>query len=525
MAEDNYLAAVNAARQRTRTDVRRRIDQIIDPMESAANMDRMQGANVMRTTGQVDPGVSGVFQLAGGGGGSAPIRTAVGGGDAPVQATGIFSRQRGGQTTVQRGNTGNCRKVNGKWVCGDSAPPATVQQAEAPTQQSAPAQTSTVPAPSRPATYQDIWTTSDGLFGNAIGMRHTDPATAATTERYGMVVDSRAPLLIEADQRDKDRVLATQIATDRGISEKDKAQALLLQAQGEKALSGQQAQMTKEHTADGYSDTAMKKLAEVTDHSLNPEIAVDSIMMMHNQPLPADEKRKQPGAQATPLTSDQYTEKYKSTRRMVYGTLFISNAIKDSKALRQHANVMDGADISGDGEDGAPEDIVMKDALEKLAAGYMRAGVFDQPYEELQLVLENDVGTVLRRELPELWLAERQDEFAAMQPQERTEAEKVAREQAKEYATAMTDYVNLRVTDMWARKQRGDFDIKSPWKATEYRAFGSPPPDTRPMPQTRQSPATIDSNNTLPDTPLDGLDYQTPSRSRAMLASARGKNT
>lgn len=130
MAEaQNYVEQINAARQRARGSIRNRIDQIIDPMDSAAEMDRLQGSNVMQTTGQVDPGVSNVFRLAGGGGGSAPIRTAVGGGEAPVQATSgpvrdwIRGVAGGGGGSAPQQTTSSCRMENGRWVCPAPRPP------------------------------------------------------------------------------------------------------------------------------------------------------------------------------------------------------------------------------------------------------------------------------------------------------------------------------------------------------------------------------------------------------------------
>ena len=46
MAQPNYLEEVNRARQQARGGRRRRVDDIVNPMDSAAAMDRLQGVEV-----------------------------------------------------------------------------------------------------------------------------------------------------------------------------------------------------------------------------------------------------------------------------------------------------------------------------------------------------------------------------------------------------------------------------------------------------------------------------------------------
>lgn len=108
MAEPNYVEEINRQRQQARQ--RTRSSQIIDPLESQAQMDRMQGASVSSGSRSfpMDSGSSPIIATAGSGRGSIPVRTAG------------FPIIRGGGTVVSSPmmTSGDC--ANGQ--CGTSQP-------------------------------------------------------------------------------------------------------------------------------------------------------------------------------------------------------------------------------------------------------------------------------------------------------------------------------------------------------------------------------------------------------------------
>ena len=500
MAEgENYVAAVNAARQRARGAIRSRIDTIIDPMQSAAEMDRLQGASVMQTTGQVDPGVSNAFRLSGGG--SAPVRTAVGGGEAPVKATAGPLRRMlgigGGQTVVGQSeqSSGQCQIINGRRVCPGSSSAVTQAPMSSTVVSSAPVATTVMPPSRAPVSSGPPDTSSFGqIWDQATGMRSVSPAISAQTERQALAYGDYYQ---QEQERDLERArlnLSLRISDQK--YDLGKAEARLTDAQ---------AVMTKQHTAPGYAEIKTDLLQQVQDKKITPETAVEAIVKMHTTPLQPDTKREKPGKETAPFTNEQLNEVTASARREVFGTLFIRNAIDDSPVLRQHANVMAGVDLNaaapGD-TSGKPKDVVLEDALTKLAQTYHRTGVFSRPWEEVSMLLTNDVGTVLRSGLPRMFTAERQDEFAAIKdPQARLEAEKVAIDQGTAYAKVLEDYVTLSVRSMWERNQAGDgsFTPSFPF-STKKKVIPSVawplfmPEENKP----------VDSNNTMPPVPQDG---------------------
>jgi hypothetical protein len=502
MAEgENYVAAVNAARQRARGSLRSRIDQTIDPMDSAAEMDRLQGASVMQTTGQVDPGVSNVFRLAGGGGGSAQVRTAVGGGSAPVKTTaGPLARMfggGGGQSVVSQPaqSSGQCQIINGRRVCPGSS--STVSQApmSSTVVSSAPMTTTVAPQFSEQVSAGPPDTSSYGqIWNQAIGMRDVSPGISAQTERQALAYG-------DYDQQSQERDL-----------EREKTRNALAIAQwkydlgkSEARLADAQTVMTKQHTAPGYAEIKTDLLQQVQDKKITPETAVEAIVKMHTTPLQPDNKREKAGKETAPFTNDQLNEVTASARREVFGTLFIRNAIDDSPVLRQHANVMAGVDLNasapGNGS-GRPKDAVLGDALTKLAQTYHRAGVFSKPWEEVSMLLTNDVGTVLRSGIPKMFTAERQDEFAQMKdPQARSEAQKVAIDQGTAYAKSLEDYVTLSVRSMWERNQAGDgsFNPSFPFSTKKKVVPSGAWPLFVP-----EEDKPVDSNNTMAPVPQDG---------------------
>jgi hypothetical protein len=109
MAEgENYMTGVNAARQRIRSSRRQRGSDVIDSLESAAEMDRMRGVDVGSSgfTGVTDtPAINVVGAVASGGGTKAPITT----------TGGVFQNMRRGsgyavpRSTVSQGGCANGR--------------------------------------------------------------------------------------------------------------------------------------------------------------------------------------------------------------------------------------------------------------------------------------------------------------------------------------------------------------------------------------------------------------------------------
>lgn len=502
MAENpNYLEGVNAARQKARGGVRRRIDDIIDPMQSAAEMDRLQGTSVMQTTGQVDPGGSNIMRFAGGGG-STPVRTAVGGGAAPITTTaGPLQRfLRGGSSSSGQMQIApmqaqsNCQIINGRRVCGGSPSVVAQTPTTSTVASSAPVTTTATTQASSPVSAGPPDTSSFGqIWDQATGMRSISPAVSAQTERqalaYGDYYQQEQERGLEWGKMDLSRRIADQ------KYELGKSEARLTDAQ---------AVMTQQHTAPGYAQIKTDLLQQVQDKRITPETAVEAIVKMHTTPLQPDNKREKAGKETAPFTNEQLNEVTAAARREVFGTLFIRNAIDDSPVLRQHANVMAGVDLNAEGPGdatGKPKDAVLGDALTKLAQTYHRAGVFSKPWEEVSMLLTNDVGTVLRSGIPKMFTAERQDEFAAIKdPQARIEAQKKAIDDGTAYAKGLEDYVTLQVRQMWERNQRGDGSFNPSFPFNTKRKFI--PSGAWPI-MVPDDEKPVDSNNTMPPVPAE----------------------
>lgn len=111
--QQSYLTATVAGIQNRRRERRQRQDSVVDPMQSAGDMDRMQNIDVGGDFSSAsDPGVGGILATAasgGGGGGRIPVRTAAGSNAATT-------------ATTQTAKGGNCvRMPDGSVVCGGSS--------------------------------------------------------------------------------------------------------------------------------------------------------------------------------------------------------------------------------------------------------------------------------------------------------------------------------------------------------------------------------------------------------------------
>lgn len=507
MAEgQNYVEAINAARQRTRGSVRQRIDQIIDPLESAGAMDRMQGTSVMPTTGQVDPGVDGVISLAGGGGGAAPVRTAVGGGKAPITTTTGPVRQwlrggGGGQSVVggQKQSSGQCRRdANGNWVCPGSssvvsqAPMAstTVSSPVVTSAAQSPAQTSTsVSAPMVPL--DPAYHITQGLsYGDtAIAERAMDRSPVSGMNVLQADRSTRVGLEL-ADIQQRDRELDEQKFVNR-----EKAKVM----EAETALTYAQADATNDTSSVGSFGNRARMAQRVFEGKANHNWYIDSVMRQLGAGAPfsdetKDRKRSVGERPANPAVeaAGGADKMRQELRREIFTGSVVYDLIRSNKGLQAIADTPGATlDIDTSREDGDP--IMMRNSLSGIASSYAQNGALEQPFSEVRLNLMNDLRT-LKGAVSTMFLDERRNnaDYASLSNEQRAIEDQTALARGWEAATAIEQTIMDKMYEWHGQYKRGTFNADDPWK-----------PKDRPnqyiggwLPVFDFSPS--DSNNTLP---------------------------
>lgn len=523
MAEDNYLAAINAARQRTRGDVRRRIDQIIDPLDSAAQMDRMQGTSVMPTTGQVDPGAGNIMQLAGGR--SAPVRTAVGGGSAPVQATagrrGPIQRMfgGGGQTTVQ--SQGNCRIVNGQKVCGGgaSAPFASDYEVSAPatTTVQKPASTTTQISPA------DM--SSAGLI--AQGLQQGDMATEerrAGTARVSSMHDRQADRQVEVGMHLGEVELREKELEEQKFVNREKAKTLAAAAALEYAQAG--------HTRDKFPAARFEdraaKARDVFEGRASHNNYADFVVAQQAAAAGfSDEtKDRKRSVDARPAIEDGRTlaDVRKEALREIHTGTLVHGLMYANEGLKQIADTP-GASLDALKLAQADTDTIgLRSAAAGIARSYHENGAFTGTLSQLEQNLRSDLN-MLRGSVASYFQDERRNEadFAGLSPDRQADELDAARRRGFAAADSITRQVNDQMRAWWGQSKRGEFNELDPYSP---KRRGAPPANnTHPYLRKPAAAATIDSNNTLADPPPEGIDSPPPARAKKMMAKTEGSST
>lgn len=505
MADDNYLAAINAARQNARGAVRRRIDQTIDPMDSAAAMDRLQGTSVMPTTGQVDPGVSGVFRTAGGGG-SAPVRTAVsGGGAAPVTATaGPLQRlfgTGGGQTVVSQPmqTQGQCQIINGRKVCPNSSSsmmtPAPMMGSTVVS--SAPAATTVMS--SGPVEYSSapIATDSQSMLQRAVqlGSEATGYGLGPAAQAGRAANESARLGAWGMEQQHLD--LANRAADHSVYLDKNfKGPAMA----SETALNYAQIGVTKDASSIGRFENRQAMAREVFEGRANPNWYIDNVVSQYSANPGVNNSSQKQSRQIdarqelrTGLTPEAARQE---ASREIFTGMIMYDLIRSNAGLR---TIADDPNATVDADVSQPESdpVKLRYSLGKMAAAYAERGGFDGDLPAVQMRLMNDLRT-LHGTLTSYFLDERRNnaDYARLTPAQRAQEDETAVQRGRDAAIAIERATMDQMQTWHGQYRRGEFNRDNPWSP---RTTGNPVGGMLPSVEFWGG-RTIDSNNSLPPT-------------------------
>ena len=133
-------------------------------------------------------------------------------------------------------------------------------------------------------------------------------------------------------------------------------------------------------------------------------------------------------------------------------------------------------------------------AADAIIGGLQRSQAWaDGNWNEVNLALESDVGSVLNQYVKKTFLEARQDDMQALPPEQRKAAEFETINRAEQYANYTLGYFRAEALGAFLRSKGGQYDpnmtyIQNAGRAAEY--FGG---DKKP-----DSPKPVDSNDTLP---------------------------
>lgn len=421
MAEaDNYLSRVNADRQRLR---KARRSDVIDPLESAAQMDRLRGVDVG------DAGFSGAVD-------TPPMRTAAmlastGGGGAPVQ-TAVFGR-RPAQTTVRSSMpmmggcaNGRCGIPNSQTIVGE--PLFSVPQQPA---------TATTVAPQATAVAPDNRPEAERFRSRA--QASMDAATslgaglgpAQATRVYAADAETNAQLARDALNQEAVRA---DIDIQRKAANDASAQ---MQAQTQKTL--EDAGMIRAATPRGYADDQTALLSKAIKTGATPQDFASARLAQDTLTVTTAEQGAAPQNAVTkqPLDPTSEAARYDRYLKQGFGAYAVHLLITSEQAYSrsQEAAYAKGTPVLGRDEfTGRPltlygpekkadpmqnEDSAMRAIVSGLNAEPVK--VLGQSWDKVESALTNLVFAPMQIHNRELWL-ERNAKDIATYPEDEQEA-------------------------------------------------------------------------------------------------------
>ena len=494
-----------------------------DPLESAATMDAAQGSDVSmpapvsRRAPAADAGSN--ILMASGGGGS-PFRTAGGSGAsaAPMQETGgpIRNFFSGGQPQMRTGmpsQQGGC--ANGQ--CGprasvgsnyqimdDGGFPVTTTVVGSAPMASGGIQASVAPTP-------PIGDLQGGMDAARFWENAGDPS-ARELEKQGLFIG------LAADQQALNKTIAEgnlelqRRAADFADREQktaaQKTAAEITALNQDTLLSAQLTQVSKESTGKGQFETRRSIIATMIEEGGSPEDAAHALARLSSPvglKLDKDGKPVAPeSASAIPQTA------LDDARRQAFGAFGV-HLLVTGQQTRETADLVSSG---GTADSVAPKPNESQDeyvarvyqamaerrgqtaarAADAIIGGLQRSQAWaDGNWNEVNLALESDVGSVLNQYVKKTFLEARQDDMQALPPEQRKAAEFETINRAEQYANYTLGYFRAEALGAFLRSKGGQYDpnmtyIQNAGRAAEY--FGG---DKKP-----DSPKPVDSNDTLP---------------------------
>jgi hypothetical protein len=387
MAESqNYLAQVNQARQRARSGRRGRIDDIVNPMDSAATMDRLQYADVSDfSSGGADaPQMNIAGAIASGGAGTAtkasPFRTAAG---SNAKATTVSQTQcPGGRCNINRGMTYPGTVVMSESIVGPVSP---ITASTTPT---------TVSQPQVDPNDPDALT-ADALRLMDEARYMSDPSTRAFTMQKG-----QAQMLLAGQLR------AGSIAQQNADTERtaaDKAAKLAMEVYADREeLREAELQEAQEGSAAGMATRRTQLLTQVAERQLSVQDYVTTSMEAHLRNVGGA------GYQPTPA---ELAEKQASYRSQGFGTLAAGIVTEAAEAKRLAER---GGKVDPDYGTRA-----IQNGVGAIFNEYAAEGRLSGKQVDIARQLYNDMYPALERGTIEAQMAGREQELAGLTAEQR----------------------------------------------------------------------------------------------------------
>ena len=420
MAQPNYLEEVNRARQQARGGRRRRVDDIVNPMDSAAAMDRLQGVEVsdFSSGGADSPPINLAAALSTGGGGTAtkssPFRTAAGSNASPTTVS--QTQCPGGRCNINRGMQF----------------PGTVVMSE-------PLVTSVSPMPAPVQTTVDVGDPA-GLIRQGLetvygATTSSDPSTRAMTMRAGAMAAEvgASQQLAQAKQRELSILEeGTKSAADLAMRVYED-QSPLRQAEAEQA---------QELTNAGVGRRRAEMLDAVADRRMTVPDYVTTSLEMH---IGRISQRPQDMA-AGPGEVDRLRAGY---RKQGYGALAAGLITIPQEAKRLQ-------EAGGEVDPNFPRRM-MQEGVAAIADSYTKEGLFSRPWSEVQTQMREDILPVLEQGFLQADMKFRDAELQSLDPQQREIQMESLRMNSLMAARAAFEGVSDELYERHTQQERGTY--------------------------------------------------------------------
>lgn len=394
----NYLTEINRDRQQARSSRRRRLDDTINPLDSAAAMDRLQGVDVGDfSSGGVDSPPIMLASMPGGGGGGGTAAVTTVGYTRPVQ------RQQTPQyLPAQRGPCANGKCFPQSGVVTSSMPTSTtVVTQSAPMMTRAPMSTvaSTPSAPRGTAQYYE--SRADGALGSFAAEGRSNPIAGKAYQLESVINETR---------RQEQTILERQREVERDLAPAREAAIAATKADTQEklstaALNTATAQKVREATASYSAETEAQMLEDIILQGKSPETFVNAMTKLDSNMGALDEQGK---AQANMMAASP--QQVAKRRRQAFGA-FGAHIMLSSAAFDEHARETPAQQVGMVGRDpntGAPVESVqpkgdnpdkratIQRSLDAIAAGYRDAKLLGGDWRDLNAALINDVYSPMR---------------------------------------------------------------------------------------------------------------------------------
>jgi hypothetical protein len=419
--QPNYLTGVNQARQPGRSARRKRAEDMLSPLESAAAMDRLQGVDVGDFSGVVDSPSTNIIPVifgtrrGGGGGYSSP----------PPQ---YFDGPQESYSAPSPCKTGRC----GIQASAPMAAPTTVYSTPSTSTVSQPAAaTTTTPAkPAAPKTPQERFdearATADAHMERAIETGRSNPTDAGLRSTYAGQKYLNAQQDREHERWEKEFEVNKTTALAAAENARTGVEAEAAQRYGDAHASHATARLAEEASGEKYAEVEDRLLASVIEQGRSPTQFADAMAKLRANSMSEVNAGKDGTIFRLQATNEQ---KAKDQRDSDLRRAFAGHAIYLAKQSTMYyeaqtaspgesVNIARTAGMVGkDPRTGEPVEFsqdqpygqfspkrmnaMLGPSVDAIVKGYASTGMLTKDWSEVTASIENDVAVPMRRTFAE----------------------------------------------------------------------------------------------------------------------------